>query len=53
MTNIYFVFSFRFLAALISTVIDNKFYLPKHLIEKPILDDQMQDIGKKENKLLI
>ncbi len=30
-------------SAIIPTLIANKFFLPKHLIEKPVLDDQLQD----------
>jgi Kef-type K+ transport system membrane component KefB len=33
-------------SAVIPTLIANKFFLPDHLLEKPLLDDQMQDIIK-------
>jgi len=49
MINIYIVAAFWFLSALISTIIANKFFLPDHLLEKPVLDDQLPDMikGKK------
>ena len=36
-------------SAVVPTLIANKFFLPEHLLEKPILDDQLPDIikGKK------
>ena len=33
-------------SAVIPTLIANKFFLPSHLLEKPVLDDQMPDIIK-------
>lgn len=33
-------------SAVIPTLIANKFFLPGHLLEKPVLDDQMSDIIK-------
>jgi Kef-type K+ transport system membrane component KefB len=33
-------------SAVIPTLIANKFFLPAHLLEKPVLDDQMPDIIK-------
>jgi Kef-type K+ transport system membrane component KefB len=35
-------------SAVIPTIIANKYFLPSHLIEKPLLDDQMPDIEKKK-----
>jgi hypothetical protein len=37
-------------SAIIPTLIANKFFLPDHLLEKPVLDDQLPDIlnGKKK-----
>jgi Kef-type K+ transport system membrane component KefB len=32
----------------IPTLIANKFFLPSHLLEKPVLDDQMPDIIKRK-----
>jgi hypothetical protein len=47
MLNIYLVAAFWFLSALTSTtLIANKFFLPEHLLEKPVLDDQLPDIIK-------
>jgi|WetSurMetagenome_2_1015567.scaffolds.fasta_scaffold52310_2 glutathione-regulated potassium-efflux system ancillary protein KefC len=39
-------------SAVIPTLIANKFFLPDHLLEKPVLDDQMPDIirGRKLEK---
>lgn len=34
-------------SAVIPTLIANKFFLPKHLLEEPVLDDQPPDIGPK------
>jgi glutathione-regulated potassium-efflux system ancillary protein KefC len=36
-------------SAVVPTLIANKFFLPEHLLEKPVLDDQLPDIikGKK------
>jgi glutathione-regulated potassium-efflux system ancillary protein KefC len=34
-------------SAVIPTLIANKFFLPSHLLEKPVLDDQLPDIIKK------
>ena len=31
-------------SAIIPTLIANKFFLPEHLLEKPVLDDQLPDI---------
>jgi hypothetical protein len=47
MINIYPVAAFWFFSAIISTIIANKFFLPGHLFEKPVLDDQMSDIIRK------
>ena len=33
-------------SAIIPTLIANRFFLPKHLLEEPVLDDQMPDIIK-------
>lgn len=33
-------------SAVIPTLIANKFFLPEHLLEKPVLDDQLPDVGK-------
>ena len=38
-------------SAVIPTIIANKFFLPKHLIEMPILDDQAPDKKDIKNKL--
>lgn len=38
-------------SAVIPTLIANKFFLPKHLLEKPILDDQIPDEKDIINKL--
>jgi len=32
-------------SAVIPTLVANKFFLPKHLLEKPLLDDQPPEIG--------
>jgi Kef-type K+ transport system membrane component KefB len=37
-------------SAVIPTLIANKFFLPKHLLEKPVLDDQAPDEFEIENK---
>jgi hypothetical protein len=50
MITIYSVAAFWFLSALISTIIANKFFLPDHLLEEPVLDDQMPDIIKERKK---
>jgi glutathione-regulated potassium-efflux system ancillary protein KefC len=34
-------------SAVIPTLIANKFFLPKHLLEKPILDDEMSELNLK------
>jgi Kef-type K+ transport system membrane component KefB len=31
-------------SAVIPTIVANKFFLPEHLLEEPVLDDQMPDI---------
>jgi hypothetical protein len=33
-------------SAVIPTLIANRFFLPAHLLEKPVLDDQMPDMIK-------
>jgi len=33
-------------SAVVPTLIANKFFLPEHLLEKPVLDDQLPDIIK-------
>ncbi|MGP8152648.1 MAG: cation:proton antiporter [Smithella sp.] len=38
-------------SAVIPTLIANKFFLPKHLLEKPVLDDQVPDENDIINKL--
>lgn len=38
-------------SAVIPTLIANKFFLPKHLLEKPVLDDQVPDEKDIVNKL--
>jgi Kef-type K+ transport system membrane component KefB len=38
-------------SAVIPTLIANKFFLPKHLLEQPVLDDQAPDEKDIENKL--
>lgn len=38
-------------SAIIPTLIANKFFLPGHLLEAPILDDQAPDEKDIENKL--
>ncbi|MRR15142.1 MAG: cation:proton antiporter [Deltaproteobacteria bacterium] len=38
-------------SAVIPTIIANKFFLPSHLLEKPLLDDQAPDKKDIENKL--
>jgi Kef-type K+ transport system membrane component KefB len=35
-------------SAVIPTLIANKFFLPDHLLEEPVLDDQMPDILKEK-----
>jgi glutathione-regulated potassium-efflux system ancillary protein KefC len=35
-------------SAVIPTLIANKFFLPKHLLEEPILDDEMSELDLKE-----
>jgi len=35
-------------SAVLPTLIANKFFLPRHLIEEPILDDQLSDNDKKD-----
>lgn len=37
-------------SAVIPTLIANKFFLPRHLLEKPICDDQAPDLVEIENK---
>lgn len=37
-------------SAVIPTLIANKFFLPKHLLNTPVLDDQVPDIVEIENK---
>jgi hypothetical protein len=32
-------------SAVIPTLVANKFFLPKHLLEEPLLDDQPPEIG--------
>jgi inner membrane protein involved in colicin E2 resistance len=34
-------------SAIIPTLIANKFFLPKHLVEEPVLDDQPPEISMK------
>ncbi len=50
MINIYFIISFWFLAAVLSTFIANKFFLPKHLLEIPILDDEFSESNTVDTK---
>ena len=38
-------------SAVIPTIIANKFFLPSHLLEEPILDDQVPDEKDITNKL--
>jgi len=33
-------------SAVVPTLIANKFFLPEHLLEEPVLDDQLPDIFK-------
>lgn len=33
-------------SAVVPTLIANKFFLPDHLLEEPVLDDQMPDVIK-------
>jgi len=33
-------------SAVVPTLIANKYFLPDHLLEKPVLDDQLPDIIK-------
>jgi glutathione-regulated potassium-efflux system ancillary protein KefC len=35
-------------SAVIPTLIANKFFLPAHLLEEPVLDDQVPDIKRKK-----
>jgi len=37
-------------SAIVPTLIANKFFLPDHLLEKPVLDDQLPDIIKVKKK---
>jgi len=37
-------------SAVIPTLIANKFFLPAHLLEEPILDDQLSDLNKDSKK---
>jgi len=37
-------------SAVVPTLIANKFFLPDHLLEKPVLDDQLPDITKGKKK---
>ena len=36
-------------SAVVPTLIANKFFLPDHLLEEPVLDDQLSDIIKAKN----
>lgn len=37
-------------SAVIPTIIANKFFLPKHLLEEPLLDDQIPELSKQNKK---
>jgi hypothetical protein len=37
-------------SAIVPTLIANKFFLPDHLLEKPVLDDQLPDVVKGKRK---
>lgn len=37
-------------SAVIPTIIANKFFLPTHLLEEPILDDQVPDVARGKNR---
>ena len=51
MITIYSVAAFWFLSALLSTIIANKFFLPGHLLEETVLDDQMPDLFSESKQL--
>jgi hypothetical protein len=33
-------------STVVPTIVANRFFLQEHLLEKPVLDDQLPDIGK-------